>query len=108
MSVKTIEKVKNIEREAKEVEHEYERKLLELKESTEQNIAEMKKVVEANIATFKQDQTEEKEIRLTAVKEKNQKNEQNQLEHLEVQFKQNKDQLVNAVVEEVMSKYGNS
>lgn len=108
MSVNTIEKVKEIERQAEELERDYENQLLELKENTENTIADMQKKLDSEVEKFREKETAIKEDKVQSLKNSYQKEEQQQLAQLEASFTEKKDQLVNAVVEEVMRKYGNS
>ncbi|WP_440895556.1 hypothetical protein ACS127_13480 [Amphibacillus sp. Q70] len=108
MSVNTIEKVKEIERQAEELERDYEKQLLELKDSTEKTIADMQKKLDSEVEKFKEKETAIKEDKVQSLKNSYQKEEQQQLDQLEINFTEKKEELVNKVVEEVMRKYGNS
>ena len=108
MSVKTIEKVKEIERQAEALERDYDRELLELKKVTETKAEQMQELLASELATFKEKETEKFEKKLQILKEANQQELEEQLQQLESVFDHKKEELVNAVVKEVMRKYGNS
>ncbi|HHU19416.1 MAG TPA: hypothetical protein GXZ58_04105 [Bacilli bacterium] len=108
MSVKTIEKVKEIERQAEALERDYDRQLLELKKETATKIEQMKETLASEVATFNEKEIEKLDKKLQILKKSNQQELEEQLNQLESVFDNKKQELVNAVVKEVMRKYGNS
>ncbi|GAA4069814.1 hypothetical protein [Amphibacillus indicireducens] len=108
MSVKTIEKVKEIERQAEALERDYEQQLLELKKSNEIEVSQLEDTLASELATFKAQETEKLTEKLQQLKATNQKEAEEQLVELERVFYDKKEELVQAVVKEVMRKYGNS
>ncbi|NMB18945.1 MAG: hypothetical protein GX984_05770 [Erysipelothrix sp.] len=108
MSIKTIEKVKEIERQAEALERDYESQLQDLKEATETKITQLKETYESEIEKFKELEQEHLENKVKNLHTIIQKELVEQTVHLESQFKFKQQELVNEVVKEVMRRYGNS
>ena len=68
----------------------------------------MKETLASEVATFNEKETEKLDKKLQILKESNQQELEEQLNQLESVFDNKKQELVNAVVKEVMRKYGNS
>lgn len=108
MSADTIGKVKEIERHAVEIIKGYDLKLQKIKDETEKTVTELENEKENQVKVFKNEQTEKGNNEFNALKNTYEQNEKEQLDELKATFNNKKDQLVDAVVEEVMRKYGNS
>ena len=103
-----IDEVKKIERDAVNLEVDYQNKLHKLEQNTQDKIAEMKRNIEKELATFQSDEMAKKKEQLAVLKKESSENEAQEIAKLQARFAARKDDLVNAVIEEVMRKYGNS
>lgn len=108
MSANTIDQVQQIEREALELEREFDDKLKQMEKETEQTIAEMKEKVETDLSSFTQEKALEKDTKIETLKALIAKEQEEAINDLATNFKKKEDQLVNAVIEEVMRTYGDS
>lgn len=103
-----IDEVMKIERDADNLEMDYQNKLHKLEQNTQDKIAEMKRNIEKELATFQSDEMAKKKEQLDVLKKESSENEAQEIAKLQARFAARKDDLVNAVIEEVMRKYGNS
>ncbi len=103
-----IDEVKKIEQDADNLEMDYQNKLHKLEQNTQDKIAEMKRNIEKELATFQSDEMAKKKEQLDVLKKESSENEAQEIAKLQARFAARKDDLVNAVIEEVMRKYGNS
>lgn len=103
-----IDEVKKIERDADDLELDYQNKLHKLEQNTQDKIAEMKRNIEKELANFQSGEMAKKEEQLAVLKKESSENEMQEITKLQARFAARKDDLVNAVIEEVMRKYGNS
>lgn len=108
MSIKTIEKVKEIERQAEALEREYDNQLQDLKKATASKIAQLEEAYQTEINKFKALELEKLEDKLQTLQNTIQQEEVEQIKQLESRFSKKEQELVEEVVKEVMRRYGNS
>ncbi|WP_067836223.1 hypothetical protein [Amphibacillus sediminis] len=108
MSLKTIDEVKKIERQAEELERDYQEKLQKMEKETQEKLIELQQQVDRAVEAFTEKEAALKEEKLQALAANYAQKQETELQQLEANFADKKDQLVNAVIEEVMKKYGNS
>lgn len=106
--MKTIEEVKKIEQQARDLERMYEQKLKEMEKNTDSRIAEMKKNIEEDIQVFQREHEEQKQQQLNILKEMLQDEEKQESTKLLNGYEVKVAELVDIVIEEVKKQYGNS
>ncbi|CZR05348.1 hypothetical protein [Trichococcus ilyis] len=102
-----FDEVKKIEQEATDLELDYQNKLHKLEQNTQDKIGEMKRNIEKELANFQADELAKKSEQLTILKQRSAESEKTEIEKLKTRFAAKEEELVNAVIEEVMRKYGN-
>lgn len=103
-----IDEVKKIERDADDLAVDYQNKLHKLEKNTQDKIAEMRRNIEKELATFQSDEMAKKKEQLAVLQKESSEHEAQEIAKLQARFAARKDDLINAVLEEVMRKYGNS
>ena len=96
-----FDEVKKIEQEAADLELDYQNKLRKLEQNTQDKIGEMKRNIEKELATFQSEELAKKSEQLAILKNASAESEKSEIE------KAKEEELVNAVIGEVMRKYGN-
>lgn len=102
-----FDEVKKIEQEATDLELDYQNKLRKLERNTQDKIGEMKRNIEKELAAFQSEELAKKSEQLTILKNASAESEKSEIEKLQTRFAAKEAELVNAVIEEVMRKYGN-
>ena len=102
-----FDEVKKIEQEAADLELDYQNKLRKLEQNTQDKIGEMKRNIEKELATFQSEELAKKSEQLAILKNASAESEKSEIEKLQTRFKAIEEELVNAVIGEVMRKYGN-
>ena len=102
-----FDEVKKIEQEASDLELDYQNKLRKLEQNTQDKIGEMKRNIEKELATFQSEELAKKSEQLAILKNASAESEKSEIEKLQTRFKAKEEELVNAVIGEVMRKYGN-
>ena len=104
----TIEKVKKIEEEAKQLEKSFDDKVIEMEKNTEMKISEIKATIEQDLAEFQNKQDEERNKKLSELEEQLAEETAQEIQYLQKVYEKNGDKLVDVVIEEVIKQYGNS
>ena len=99
--------VKKIEQEATDLVLDYQNKQSKLEQNAQDKIGEMKRNIEKELATFQSEELAKKSEQLAILKNASAESEKSEIEKLQTRFKAKEEELVNAVIGEVMRKYGN-
>lgn len=102
-----FDEVKKIEQEATDLELDYQNKLRKLEQNTQDKISEMKRNIEKELANFQSEELAKKSEQLAILKHASAESERSEIEKLQTRYAAKEEELVNAVIEEVMRKYGN-
>ena len=102
-----FDEVKKIEQEAADLELDYQNKLRKPAQNTPDKIGEMKRNIEKELATFQSEELAKKSEQLAILKNASAESEKSEIEKLQTRFKAKEEELGNAVIGEVMRKYGN-
>ena len=102
-----FDEVKKVEQEATDLELDYQNKLRKLEQNTQDKIGEMKRNIEKELAHFQTEELAKKSEQLAILKRSSAESEKSEIEKLQTRFAAKEEYLVNAVIEEVMRKYGN-
>lgn len=108
MIMNTIDEVRNIERQAEELEISFQQKISEMEKDADSKVHGMKQDIDKDINDYHEEQLENNRKNLIVIKEKLDQETIQEIDSIKKQYSSNKDKLVNIVIEEVMKQYGNS
>lgn len=105
--MQSIEEVKKIEEQARQLERSYQEKLEEMEKDAEAKIAEMKRHIEQDIEQFEKEEEDARQEEMARLRERMAEETDQELAQLRLLHEQRRGSLADTVIQEVMRQYGN-